>query len=93
MEVAVHPERHPIVADCPGTFALDDEAYGFLDLADDVVPLAETSHGGAVHPLVWARAFGAGRVVHDALGHAPSSYAVPEHRLIVTQGVRWLLAG
>jgi uncharacterized protein len=91
--VTVHPDRHPVVAGCPDTFSLDDEVYGFLDLADDVVPLAEASHSGATHPLVWARTFGAGRVVHDALGHAPSSYAVPEHRLIVAQAVRWLLAG
>lgn len=91
IEVTVHPERHPVVAGCPTRFALEDEAYGFLDLSDDIVSLAEASHGSATHPLVWARTFGSGRVVHDALGHAPSSYRVPEHRLIVAQALHWLL--
>jgi type 1 glutamine amidotransferase len=91
IEVSVYPDRHPIVAGLPSGFALDDEAYGFLDLTDDVVGLVESDHGGATHPLVWARQYGEGRVVHDALGHAPHSYHVPEHRRLVTQAVRWLL--
>jgi len=87
----VHAERHPIVAGLPTSFALDDEAYGFLDRTDDVVGLVESEHGGTVHPLVWARDFGSGRVVHDALGHSPDSFRVPAHRRLVTQAVRWLV--
>lgn len=91
IEVTVHPDRHPVVAGLPTGFALDDEAYGFLELTEDVVGLVESEHGGATHPLVWAREYGEGRVVHDALGHAPGSYRVPEHRQLVMQAVRWLL--
>lgn len=93
IDVTVHPDRHPIVAGLPTGFTLDDEAYGFLDLAEDVTGLVESDHGGSTHPLVWARRYGDGRVVHDALGHAPGSYRVPEHRQLVEQSVRWLLGG
>ena len=93
MTVTVHPDRHPVVAGLPSSFELDDEAYGFLELEGDVRALAESSHAGSAHPLVWARTFGTGRVVHDALGHAVASYRVPEHRALVTQAVGWLLEG
>ena len=89
--VTVDPDRHPIVAGLPDEFELEDEAYGFLDLLPDIVPLVAAQHGGATHPLVWARTFGDGRVVHNALGHAPASYAVPEQRRLTKQSVRWLL--
>lgn len=90
-EVTVYPDRHGIVATAPSTFETVDEAYGFLDLTDDVVPLATATHGGATHPLIWARTFGRGRVAHDALGHAVEGYRVPAQREIVTRAVRWLL--
>jgi len=91
LRVTVYPERHPIVHGLPGGFDLADEAYGFLDRAADVTALVETSHGGQTHPLVWAREYGDGRVVYDALGHTAASYRVPEHRQLLTQAVRWLL--
>lgn len=90
-EVTVHPDRHDIVANSPTSFVTEDEAYGFLELADDVLPLATAAHGGATHPLIWARTVGRGRVVHDALGHAVEGYRVPAHREIVSRAIRWLL--
>jgi uncharacterized protein len=44
-------------------------------------------------PLLWAREFGGGRVVYDALGHQPESYAVPGHREIVRRAIRWTTTG
>jgi len=89
-DVTVHPDRHAIVAEAPTSFRINDEAYGFLELADDVVPLATATHGGATHPLIWARTVGQGRVVHDALGHAAEGYQNPAHRAIVASAIRWL---
>ena len=91
IDVTVHPDRHEIVAGAPRSFRTEDEAYGFLDLADDVVPLATATHGGVTHPLIWARSVGRGRVVHDALGHSVEGYRVPAHRDIVRAAIRWLL--
>lgn len=89
MRVEVPPNDHPIVAGLGG-FDIVDEAYGFLDLMPDVEPLAVSSHGGAEHPLLWARRFGRGRVVYDALGHDARSYAHPTHAEIVRRAARWL---
>ncbi len=90
-DVTVHSDRHDIVAGAPRSFRIEDEAYGFLDLTDDIVPLATATHGGATHPLIWARSVGRGRVVHDALGHAVQGYRTPAHRDIVSAAIRWLL--
>ncbi len=89
MRVEVPPSDHPIVAGL-GDFDIVDEAYGFLDLVPDVEPLALSSHGGADHPLLWARRFGRGRVLYDALGHDARSYAHPTHAEIVRRAARWL---
>ncbi|MFC5141698.1 ThuA domain-containing protein [Actinomycetospora rhizophila] len=75
-------------------FSLVDEVYGDMELAGDLDPqLAAPQPGpdGRVMPLLWAREHGGGRVVYDALGHHPPSYAVPEHREIVTRAARWAL--
>lgn len=80
--------QHPVVAGV-SDFEVVDEAYGFLDVVDDVEPLLSTRHSGATHPLLWARPVGAGRVVYDALGHDVRSFSVPEHRQVVQQAVRW----
>jgi uncharacterized protein len=79
-----------------GGFSLVDEVYGDMELADGLDPqLTARQPGpeGRVMPLLWAREHGGGRVVYDALGHHPPSYAVPEHAEIVTRAARWALGG
>ncbi|HLI16246.1 MAG TPA: ThuA domain-containing protein [Acidimicrobiales bacterium] len=82
---------HPIVEGL-SDFEIVDEIYGFLDVRPDVVALLTSAHGGAQHPLVWARRYGAGRVVYDALGHDTRSYAHPAQRAIVSRAAAWLLS-
>jgi uncharacterized protein len=75
-------------------FSLVDEVYGDMELADDLAPLLAAPQpvpDGRVMPLLWAREHGGGRVVYDALGHHPPSYAVPDHAEIVTRAARWAL--
>lgn len=81
---------HPLV-DGLDDFTILDEAYGFMDLADDVEPLATARHGGVDHPLLWARRVGAGRAVTSTLGHGAESFDHPTHREILRRSVRWLL--
>ncbi|TDQ51799.1 hypothetical protein EV188_108160 [Actinomycetospora succinea] len=101
-----HPPLGPVVdvsvtgddalvhgVDC---FSLVDEVYGDMELADDLDPLLaapQPGPDGRVMPLFWAREHGGGRVVYDALGHHPPSYAVREHAEIVTRAARWALGG
>lgn len=91
-EVEVRPAAdHPLV-DGIAPFRIVDEVYGDLDLAPDVTGLltaVQPGTPGPEHPLLWAREHGGGRIVYDALGHHPPSYAVPEHREIVRRAIRW----
>lgn len=89
VRVTVYPDRHPLVAGLPAQFDTDDEVYGFLDLAEDVVPLLTAEHSGAVHPLLWARTVGAGRVVHTTLGHHLPSYRAAPVQRIVRRAALW----
>lgn len=81
---------HPIVAGLDD-FTVVDEVYGFMAVRPDVVPLAGAAHGGAEHPLLWARRFGPARVVYDALGHDAASLSHPVHRTILQRAARWLV--
>lgn len=83
LAVEVAAPRHPLVAGL-GDFSIVDERYSDLDRGPDDALLVA---GG--QPLLWAREHGNGRVVYDALGHHPPSYAVPEHREIVRRAIRW----
>ena len=80
--------RHPVTAGIE-SFRVHDEVYGFLDTVGDLVPLVTASHGGATHPLVWARCQGRGRVVTDVLGHSSESMTNPSHRALLGQALSW----
>ncbi|GAA3237152.1 hypothetical protein GCM10017691_36030 [Pseudonocardia petroleophila] len=86
--------EHPLVRGLDA-FTLVDEVYGDLRYAPDVTALltAPQPGGDAAQPLLWARDHGGGRVVYDALGHHPPSYAVPEHREVLRRAVRWTTRG
>lgn len=84
-------QRHPVTSGTAG-FATVDEVYGFLDHAADLVPLLTSAHGGAEHPVLWAREVGSGRVVTDLLGHDAAAVTQPDHREILRRAARWLTA-
>lgn len=73
-------------------FELTDEIYHDLELQPDVVPLVEgeSPGGDGAQPVVWARSYGKGRVVYDALGHDAASINQPQHRRLLQQAARWL---
>lgn len=88
MRVSVVRPDHPLVSGVDD-FSVHDECYSLLDLQSGVCPLLESEHSGNAHPLLWARRYGPGRVVYDALGHDESAYRVPEHREILLRSARW----
>jgi type 1 glutamine amidotransferase len=87
--IITYPERHPVCAQV-GDFGIVDERYVRLRVAPDIVPLAAHEHEGELHPLLWARAYGASRVVTDLLGHDERSYDSLAHRLLLSRAARWL---
>lgn len=92
-EVLVEPTDaaagHPITRDVDA-FCTVDEVYGFLDVAPDVEALLTSRHGGATHPVLWARSVGRGRVVTDLLGHDAVAMGQPVHRELLGRAARWL---
>jgi type 1 glutamine amidotransferase len=88
----------PLVADLP-PFNCEDEAYGGMWIAPDVMPLAEaravapsvSGPGSTWIPSLWTREWQGGRVVYDALGHASASLNNPVHRRVVTRAALWAL--
>jgi len=91
INVSVATDRHEITRGL-SDFQIIDEVYGFLDLALDVDPLATSAHGGADHPLLWARELDTdSRVVVDLLGHDHRSMDHLVHREILRRSVHWLL--
>lgn len=87
--IAVDTGAHPIVHGVDD-FTITDEIYGFMDVQPDVRALATSPHGGAEHPLLWAREVAGARVVYDALGHDERSYAHDTHRTILRRAGAWV---
>ena len=85
--------RHPIVHGAPAEFDVIDEVYSHMKMEPDVEPLAWGRAYGTDQPLLWAREFGGGRVVYDALGHDERSLSHPAHARVVRQALAWLVAG
>jgi type 1 glutamine amidotransferase len=86
---------HPLV-DGVGDFTIVDEVYSDLTRSPDVTGLLTAvppGEPGTAQPLLWAREHGGGRVVYDALGHHPASYAVPQHQEILRRAIRWTAIG
>ena len=89
--IRLHAGVHPVAGDDTELEVLD-ERYSYLDVRDDVVVLGDHEHDGLIHPMIWAREHGAGRVVYDGLGHDPRSYDSPAHRDFLGRAASWLTA-
>ena len=90
VEVTEAGRRHPITEGIDD-FTTTDEVYGFLDHHGSLDALLVSSHGGASHPLLWARPFGDGRVVTSLLGHDAAAVTQPEHANALRRSARWLI--
>ena len=48
---------------------------------------------GTVMPVIWKRAYGAGRVFYTSLGHVAKDFDIPEVKEITKRGIVWAAAG
>ncbi|GGL97564.1 ThuA domain-containing protein [Nakamurella endophytica] len=81
--------RHPIT-DGVSDFELFDEFYEFEFSDDDHEVLAErTRDDGVVIPVLYARHYGAGRVVYLASGHDLRAWGEPPFIRLVQQSLQW----
>ncbi len=89
--IRLHAGSHP-VAGGDAEIEVLDERYSYLDVRDDVAVLGDHEHDGLVHPMIWAREHGTGRVVYDGLGHDARSYDSSAHLDLLRRAVTWLTA-
>lgn len=99
--VRVIAPRHPVTAGLPSEWAQRDEWYSFAAAPPKdsriLATLDETTYRpskgqemGALHPLVWTRQVGRGRIVYSALGHVPEAYDDPANRRLICNAIRWV---
>lgn len=81
-------EKHP-VTEGVGEFDADDEPYE-VDVTDKAAKVLMTGEwSGAVHPIVYVREHGKGRICYIALGHDGRAWANPPFRKLVAQATAW----
>ena len=88
---AAHPITNGIDA-----FQVDDELYQYLDVESGAVPLLQANVVGVEGlvqpaPVLWARPYGAGRVVTHLLGHDAESIAHAQHRRVLRRSALWAI--
>ena len=88
--VVVHSDAHPIVRGLTD-FTVFDERYSYLHTNPDITVMCEQLTDGRLHPIVWVRESGLGRVVYDGLGHDTRSYESAGHVELLRRTVGWLL--
>lgn len=79
---------HPIT-DGVGAFGIHDEFY-MQDVDEGIAIHMTAEDRGVVHPMVWTKPAGAGRVVYIAPGHTASTWANGSFRRLLLQSVAWL---
>jgi len=93
---------NPATRDLPAKWVRTEEWYSFdrvptghdthiLATLDErsYDPFPERVRMGKVHPLIWTRCVGKGRVFFSALGHKAETYAEPLHRTMIAGAIRW----
>jgi type 1 glutamine amidotransferase len=94
-EVNIVRRDDPITAGLRDYRMRSEQYYLHVDPSNEV--LATTAFGGehaawirgCAMPVVWKRAWGAGRVFYCSLGHVARDFEVPEAREIVRRGMLW----
>jgi type 1 glutamine amidotransferase len=92
--VIVEDRSHPSTAGLDAQFDLLEEFYTFREnprpRVQVLLRLDPTSvRASGDYPLAWARAFGAGRVYYNALGHFPETWEDTRFQQQIVGAMRW----
>jgi type 1 glutamine amidotransferase len=79
-------DRNPRETGATILMAMDDSSYETAEswLGPDVSMPGE-------HPIAWSRAIGEGRMIYSAIGHTAETYALPEYRKFVANGINAMI--
>ncbi|WP_066816091.1 ThuA domain-containing protein [Sphingomonas mali] len=73
-------DRVPTGNDTHILATLDESSYD---------PFPERVRMGKLHPIIWTRCVGRGRVFFSALGHKAETYSEPLHQKMISGAIRW----
>jgi type 1 glutamine amidotransferase len=89
-------ESHPLVAGMTAYGVRTEQYYVHVDPSVDVLAVTDfvedpemPEASGRVMPVVWTRAWGAGRVFVTTLGHRPQDHDVPRTHETIVRGLLW----
>jgi hypothetical protein len=99
--IRIREPAHPAMCGLPAAWTRVEEWYAFdrvptgagtriLATLDEATyrPVPE-QRMGALHPIVWTRCIGRGRMIFSALGHKAETYAEPLHRTLIGNAIGW----
>lgn len=100
--IDVIDRSNPAMRDLPAKWVRTEEWYSFdrvpsghdthiLATLDEssYEPFPERMRMGKVHPIIWTRCVGRGRVFFSALGHKAETYSEPLHQKMISGAIRW----
>jgi type 1 glutamine amidotransferase len=79
--------QSPLTQSLSPSFVVNDEIYMKMTFASDNEVLVKTSYVGAEGPIAWVRKAGNSRVFTTILGDSPGSFAQPDFRALVKNGL------
>jgi type 1 glutamine amidotransferase len=89
IEIRVCPTDHPVTSGL-NDFLIEDELFLFREGPHDNHVLLDTIYEGKRRPLAWTRNWGAGRVLHIALGHGTKAAEDSAFKQLILNGFAWL---
>jgi type 1 glutamine amidotransferase len=100
--IDVTDRSNPATRDLPAKWVRTEEWYSFdrvptgndthiLATLDEssYEPFPERMRMGKIHPIIWTRCVGRGRVFFSALGHKAETYSEPLHQKMISGAIRW----
>ncbi len=88
----VKPKDAHAITNGVDEFQADDEPYE-IALNDKTAQVLMTGEwGGAIHPIVYVRTHGKGRICYIALGHDGRAWSNPAFKKLVVQATGWCAA-
>jgi type 1 glutamine amidotransferase len=93
-KVKIEDKEHPVTAGLDD-FEADDELYAKLQGDEEIHVLASaySDWSQKVEPIVFARSYGAGRVLHNVLGHDVRARESEAYKVLLRRGVEWSARG
>jgi type 1 glutamine amidotransferase len=92
--VKIKDANHPVTKNLKD-FKTEDELYAKLsgDTEIQVLATADSDWSGKTEPIVFAKAYGKGRVLQNVLGHGIESKQNPAYQQLLRRSVEWAATG